>query len=258
MMNNFCDMFIPEQSQNNNNLINNNLYNWSFLNNSMPSINSNLMNLNNMNNNLMMNNRMMNSRMMNNPMMNNTMLIPMMNSTMMNNPMMNNNLQLNHPFFNNNTMIPNPFYFNNCFPNMNMMTFPNSFPHMNNMMNLNNINFFDINRANNNNNNQNHNDDKLKKQFIKELDEYQYKNKDKFDNSLIEDECSICLCNYKITDLLKILPCKHGFHKKCIKKWLSNDEHNKCPLCNFDIKAEINKRKADLEKNINDAEIENN
>ncbi len=97
---------------------------------------------------------------------------------------------------------------------------------------------------------------KLKKQFIKELDTYQYKNKDKFDSSMIEDECSICLCKYKITDMLTLLPCKHGFHKKCIKKWLSNDEHNKCPLCNLDIKAEVNKRKADLEKHIHDDEHE--
>ena len=98
---------------------------------------------------------------------------------------------------------------------------------------------------------------KLKKQFIKELDVYQYKNKDKFDSSLIEEECSICLSKYKITDMLKILPCKHGFHKKCIKKWLSGEQHNKCPLCNLDIKAEVNKRKADLEKHIYDAEHEN-
>ncbi len=56
--------------------------------------------------------------------------------------------------------------------------------------------------------------------------------------------------------MLKILPCKHGFHKKCIKKWLSDDQHNKCPLCNLDIKAEVNKRKDDLEKHIYDAEHE--
>ena len=169
--------------------------------------------------------------------------------------MMNNNIQLNlnYPFFNNNMMMSQLFHFNNFFPNMNMMHFPNSYPFMNNMMNLNNINFIDINGTNNNNN-QNHNENKLKKQFIKELDEYQYKNKDKFEKAIIEDECSICLCKYKITDILKILPCQHGFHKKCIKKWLSNDEHNKCPLCNFDIKAEVNKRKADLEKHIVDDE----
>ena len=154
---------------------------------------------------------------------------------------------------------------------------------MNNTLNLNRFNFFGLNDFNSNSNNylnnsfgsisltnslnlslnnsldSENNDEfkKLKKQFIKELDVYQYKNKDKFDSSLIEEECSICLSKYKITDMLKILPCKHGFHKKCIKKWLSKDEHNSCPLCNLDIKAEVNKRKTDLEKHIYDAEHEN-
>ena len=95
---------------------------------------------------------------------------------------------------------------------------------------------------------------KLKNQFIKELDEFQYKNKDKFDDTLIENECSICLCKYKNTDILKLLPCKHPFHKKCIKKWLSNEEHNKCPLCNFDIKSEIQKKKEELNKHIYEEE----
>ena len=97
---------------------------------------------------------------------------------------------------------------------------------------------------------------KLKKQFVKELDEYQYKNKDKFDNALVEEECSICLAKYKITDIVKLLPCRHAFHKKCIKKWLSNEEHNKCPLCNLDIQNEINKKKKELEKHIYEAEHE--
>ena len=234
------------------------LYNYMMINNDSnnnsivndPMMNNPMMN-NPMMNNQMMNNSMMNNSMMNNPMMNNQ----TMNNQMMNNSMMNNNIQLNlnYPFFNNNMMMSQLFHFNNFFPNMNMMHFPNSYPFMNNMMNLNNINFIDINGTNNNYN-QNHNENKLKKQFIKELDEYQYKNKDKFEKAIIEDECSICLCKYKITDILKILPCQHGFHKKCIKKWLSNDEHNKCPLCNFDIKAEVNKRKADLEKHIVDDE----
>ena len=234
------------------------------------------MNMNMMNNNIFNNNAMsLNSMTVN-------------NNSMSNN--LNNNTQFNSPFFNNNNnnLMPSPFYFNSFFPNINPLPLPNSYPIMNNTLNVNRFNFIGINSNNNNNNNNINNnlnnsinslshgdsihsgislgsyisdidDDnysKLKKQFMKELDTYQYKNKDKFDSSMIEDECSICLCKYKITDMLTLLPCKHGFHKKCIKKWLSNDEHNKCPLCNLDIKAEINKRKADLEKHIYDAEHE--
>ena len=201
------------------------------------------------------------------------------NNSMLNNTM-SQSMQINPPFFNNNSIMPQPFYYNNFF-NVSPLPFPNSYPIMNNTLNLNRFNFFGLNDFNSNSNNylnnsfgsislnslnlslnnsldSENNDEfkKLKKQFIKELDVYQYKNKDKFDSSLIEEECSICLSKYKITDMLKILPCKHGFHKKCIKKWLSDDQHNKCPLCNLDIKAEVNKRKADLEKHIYDAEHE--
>ena len=281
------NIYNPSMNNMNNN-IDNNIYN-NNMNNNNPNSNqlnnncmnnfSNFMNMNNMNNmNMPFNNMMLNSGFNNMPLNNN--LIPNNN--------MNNNMMMNSTFFNN--MMP--FFNNNFYPNMNLMKFPQPFPIMNNMLNVNRFNFFGVNGNNNGNNNNSNNNsnnnenngnnniqlpdldedvylneylfapgnnadfNKLKKQFIKELDTYQYKNKDKFENALIEDDCSICLCKYKITDMLTTLPCKHGFHKKCIKKWLSNDEHNKCPLCNLDIKAEINKRKANLEKHIHDDEHE--
>ena len=170
----------------------------------------------------------------------------------------------------NNNNVPPFIPFNIGFPNLNR----NLNPQMN--QNFNNFNFIGFNDFLNNRNDShprlnlrirnsssdlNDNSDivedeytKLKNQFIKELDEFQYKNKDKFDDTLIENECSICLCKYKNTDILKLLPCKHPFHKKCIKKWLSNEEHNKCPLCNFDIKSEIQKKKEELNKHIYEEE----
>ena len=257
----------PNESIKSNPMINN-IQNWSSLNSGMLSMNPNFIDINTMNNMNMLNNNMM----LNNGYISNN--NPMINYNM------NNNMQLNFPFYNNNMIIPLPFCNGSFFQNMNSMPFPFLYPLMNNTMNLNRFNFIGINGTNNHNENNNmhlqnrevdnssylneplydleNNTDyiKLKKQFFKELDAFQYKNKDKFENALIEDECSICLCKYKITDMLKILPCKHGFHKKCIKKWLSNEEHNKCPFCNLDIKAEVNKRKADLEKHIYDAEHE--
>jgi len=42
--------------------------------------------------------------------------------------------------------------------------------------------------------------------------------------------CSICLGDYKGSDMLKVLPdCKHMFHLKCIEPWLRI--HPSCPLC---------------------------
>ncbi|KAJ7974820.1 RING-H2 finger protein [Quillaja saponaria] len=42
--------------------------------------------------------------------------------------------------------------------------------------------------------------------------------------------CSICLTEYKDTDLLRLLPdCDHLFHQNCIDQWLRL--HPLCPVC---------------------------
>ncbi|XP_040995189.1 putative RING-H2 finger protein ATL71 [Juglans microcarpa x Juglans regia] len=42
--------------------------------------------------------------------------------------------------------------------------------------------------------------------------------------------CSICLMDYKETDVLQLLPdCGHLFHLKCINPWLRL--HPTCPMC---------------------------
>ena len=48
-------------------------------------------------------------------------------------------------------------------------------------------------------------------------------------NKISNDNCIICLENYKIGDSYITLPCIHNFHDECIKKWLSLK--NKCPIC---------------------------
>jgi hypothetical protein len=262
------------------------------MNNTMPFNNiNNINNMQNRNNDFPMNNLMSTMSLNNNTIPLNSQMNPFSN----NNQMPNNNTRNinNNPFLNSNPLFNSmqmpQSYLNPINPfNSSMLPFPMSLnqnlnPQMN--QNFNNFNFIGFNDYLNlrrdplpvpiprrdslsdlyepiylNDLNSSFNSDdqytKLKNQFIKELDEFQFKNKDKFDDSLVEEECSICLCKYKITDILKILPCKHPFHKKCIKKWLSNDEHNKCPLCNFDIKAEVMKKKAELEKHIYDEEHE--
>jgi hypothetical protein len=284
MMNN--NTMINNNRPNNNNIMNNN----TMINNNRSNNNNMINNSNSMLNN----NSMMNSTLLNNPFPMNNMNNMMLNSTLMPNynpfasnpfPNTTNTFPLN-PLLNTNTLMSqsissNPHSFMSLFPlGMNHMPFPLFNPNLNSPMNqnFNNFNFIGINGLNNNNDLNNiprannsiigsHNSVdldiggdndyiKLKKQFIKELDEYQYKNKDKFDNALVEEECSICLAKYKITDIVKLLPCRHAFHKKCIKKWLSNEEHNKCPLCNLDIQNEINKKKKELEKHIYEAEHE--
>lgn len=46
----------------------------------------------------------------------------------------------------------------------------------------------------------------------------------------LDTECVICLSEFKASERLRILPkCNHGFHVKCIDKWLKS--HTSCPTC---------------------------
>ncbi|XP_069696932.1 E3 ubiquitin-protein ligase goliath-like isoform X2 [Periplaneta americana] len=45
--------------------------------------------------------------------------------------------------------------------------------------------------------------------------------------------CAVCIEPYKISDVLRVLPCRHEFHKFCIDPWLL--EHRTCPMCKMDI-----------------------
>ncbi|RWR82276.1 RING-H2 finger protein ATL78 [Cinnamomum micranthum f. kanehirae] len=46
----------------------------------------------------------------------------------------------------------------------------------------------------------------------------------------LDSECVICLSEFAQGERIRVLPkCNHGFHLKCIDKWLSN--HGSCPTC---------------------------
>ncbi|XP_018771019.1 E3 ubiquitin-protein ligase RNF130 isoform X3 [Serinus canaria] len=47
------------------------------------------------------------------------------------------------------------------------------------------------------------------------------------------DHCAVCIESYKQNDVVRILPCKHVFHKICVDPWLS--EHCTCPMCKLNI-----------------------
>ena len=52
-------------------------------------------------------------------------------------------------------------------------------------------------------------------------------------NELPENNCSICLDEFKNEDILKKLNCSHIFHKDCLVPWINNNKS--CPLCRTDI-----------------------
>jgi hypothetical protein len=44
------------------------------------------------------------------------------------------------------------------------------------------------------------------------------------------DRCLICLDDYDPEDDLRVMSCKHFFHKTCVDKWLQIGRNN-CPAC---------------------------
>ncbi|XP_047221628.1 RING finger protein 150a isoform X2 [Girardinichthys multiradiatus] len=47
------------------------------------------------------------------------------------------------------------------------------------------------------------------------------------------DNCAVCIECYKPNDVVRILPCRHVFHKHCVDPWLQ--DHRTCPMCKINI-----------------------
>nr|XP_019824995.1 PREDICTED: E3 ubiquitin-protein ligase RNF149 [Bos indicus] len=47
------------------------------------------------------------------------------------------------------------------------------------------------------------------------------------------ESCAVCIENFKGRDVIRILPCKHIFHRICIDPWLL--DHRTCPMCKLDV-----------------------
>ncbi|XP_069350131.1 E3 ubiquitin-protein ligase RNF149 isoform X2 [Eulemur rufifrons] len=47
------------------------------------------------------------------------------------------------------------------------------------------------------------------------------------------ENCAVCIESFKVKDIIRILPCKHIFHRICIDPWLL--DHRTCPMCKLDV-----------------------
>ena len=112
-----------------------------------------------------------------------------------------------------------------------------------NTININNNNENNENNINSENFNLNFKEDIInmiinkceKREFKDFVKENNKKNNKKKENSKINEKenCTICLQEFKITDIILILPCKHYFHFDCIKNWF--DKNLTCPLDNLSL-----------------------
>jgi len=50
-------------------------------------------------------------------------------------------------------------------------------------------------------------------------------------------QCTVCHEQYQRGEVIRILPCEHFFHYKCLKPWFKKS--NACPLCRLNIKDVI-------------------
>lgn len=47
------------------------------------------------------------------------------------------------------------------------------------------------------------------------------------------DQCAVCIEPYNDGDIIRLMPCRHVFHKSCVDPWLM--DHRTCPMCKLDI-----------------------
>ena len=59
----------------------------------------------------------------------------------------------------------------------------------------------------------------LIKAEIEQLPAYRF-NGENLRNGADQTSCVVCMCDFENRQLLRVLPCSHEFHAKCIDKWL--------------------------------------
>ncbi|KIP03742.1 hypothetical protein PHLGIDRAFT_31661 [Phlebiopsis gigantea 11061_1 CR5-6] len=66
-------------------------------------------------------------------------------------------------------------------------------------------------------------------QIIKASDLSRYEEEGRIASNCV-DRCLVCLDDYEPDHDVRVMTCRHAFHKECVDKWLTVGRNN-CPAC---------------------------
>ncbi|XP_054167009.1 E3 ubiquitin-protein ligase RNF38-like [Oppia nitens] len=70
----------------------------------------------------------------------------------------------------------------------------------------------------------------LARNEIEQLPSYRYKPENAHESD--QTTCVVCMCDFEAKQNLRVLPCAHEFHVRCVDKWLKTNRT--CPICRGD------------------------